>query len=200
MSNFLTSLLNADVNLSVTMTFLSTILSFGMTTFWAWLLGRNIVLGDETKDPTLDDKVKIPYLDIAKSLIFVTVSLSFGILFKHIWSSASNKVSKWTAKPCFMIILLVVFVSGVFFTHSMIHLFTWKHFVSGGLLACLGLTFGATLAAACKQSRSQIIAISIETAVQNVKIALFVLNVTFISPFSDMAMLPVLGYCYFMQI
>ena len=197
MSNFLTSLMNADLNLSVTMTFLSTILSFGMTTFWAWLLGRSLVQGDGTKDPTAE-LVKIPYLDIAVSLIFLTIPLSFGILFKYKWSSVASNLSKWTSKPCFMIILIIVFVGVVWSTHSIIHLFTWRHITCGALLACLGLSFGAILATVCKLNKSQIIAISIETAVQNIKIAVFILNVTFISPFCDMAMLPFYGYFYFL--
>ena len=39
LSNFWTSMLGGDVNLSVTMTMISSISSFGMTSLWVWLLG-----------------------------------------------------------------------------------------------------------------------------------------------------------------
>ena len=39
LSNFWTLLLDGDVNLSVTMTMISSISSFGMTSLWVWLLG-----------------------------------------------------------------------------------------------------------------------------------------------------------------
>ena len=39
LSNFWTSMLGGDVNLSVTMTMISSIASFGMTSLWVWLLG-----------------------------------------------------------------------------------------------------------------------------------------------------------------
>ena len=39
LSNFWTLLLDGDVNLSVTMTMISSIFSFGMTSLWVWLLG-----------------------------------------------------------------------------------------------------------------------------------------------------------------
>ena len=38
-SNFWTLMLGGDVNLSITMTMISSISSFGMTTLWVWLLG-----------------------------------------------------------------------------------------------------------------------------------------------------------------
>ena len=39
LSNFWTSMLGGDVNLSVTMTMISSISSFGMTSLWVWILG-----------------------------------------------------------------------------------------------------------------------------------------------------------------
>ena len=39
LSNFWTSMLGGDVNLSVTMTMISSISSFGMTSLWVWVLG-----------------------------------------------------------------------------------------------------------------------------------------------------------------
>ena len=39
LSNFWTSMLGGDVNLSVTMTMISSVSSFGMTSLWVWLLG-----------------------------------------------------------------------------------------------------------------------------------------------------------------
>jgi hypothetical protein len=43
----------------------------------------------------------------------------------------------------------------------------------------------------------QIIAISLETAIQNGGIAFIVLNMTFSSPYSDMGILPILSFFYF---
>jgi sodium/bile acid cotransporter 3/5 len=40
LSNFWTSMFGGDVNLSVTMTMVSSLCSFGMTSLWVWLLGR----------------------------------------------------------------------------------------------------------------------------------------------------------------
>merc|ERR1719348_1545300 len=42
-SNFWTAMFGGDVNLSVTMTFMSSVASFGMTTMWVYLLGTPLV-------------------------------------------------------------------------------------------------------------------------------------------------------------
>ena len=46
----------------------------------------------------------------------------------------------------------------------------------------------------CRQKKPQIIAISLETALQNGGIAFVVINMTFVSPYSDVGVLPIIGY------
>ena len=50
-SNIYTAVLSGDVDLSVIMTFLSTITSFGTFPFWIWLLGSNYIEFQKTKFP-----------------------------------------------------------------------------------------------------------------------------------------------------
>ena len=64
------------------------------------------------------------------------------------------------------------------------------------LLGFLGYTFGAVFAFLARQSRAEIIAISFETAIQNVGIPFIVLNITFPSPYSDMGIMPILGFFF----
>lgn len=54
-----------DVNLSCTMTFLSSLGSFAFTTVWVWLLGT----------PLVGRAVTIPYLQLTVSLASFTVEL-----------------------------------------------------------------------------------------------------------------------------
>ena len=51
------------------------------------------------------------------------------------------------------------------------------------ILGALGYLFGAVFAWICQQSRPQIVAISLETAIQNGGIAFVVMNLTFPSPY-----------------
>lgn len=50
-SNIYTAVLSGDVDLSVIMTFLSTITSFGTFPFWIWLLGGSYIDFQKTKFP-----------------------------------------------------------------------------------------------------------------------------------------------------
>eukprot|EP00091_Calanus_sinicus_P011705 TRINITY_DN26425_c0_g1_i1.p1 TRINITY_DN26425_c0_g1~~TRINITY_DN26425_c0_g1_i1.p1 ORF type:complete len:160 (+),score=23.02 TRINITY_DN26425_c0_g1_i1:538-1017(+) len=43
-SNFWTAMLGGDINLSVTMTFFSSVAAFAMTSFWIWALGTPLVV------------------------------------------------------------------------------------------------------------------------------------------------------------
>ena len=54
-----------DVNLSCTMTFLSSLGSFAFTTLWVWVLGS----------PLVGRAVTIPYLQLTVSLASFTVKL-----------------------------------------------------------------------------------------------------------------------------
>ena len=51
-SNFWTAMFGGDVNLSVTMTLISSVASFGMTSLWVYLLGREL---------GVDEEINIPY-------------------------------------------------------------------------------------------------------------------------------------------
>jgi predicted Na+-dependent transporter len=69
---FQTSMFHGDINLSCTMTFLSTVSSFAFTSLWVFLLGT----------PLVGKTITIPYLQIAMSLASFTVPLLLGVSVK----------------------------------------------------------------------------------------------------------------------
>ena len=62
--------------------------------------------------------------------------------------------------------------------------------LAGMCVAVAGFSFGALFAWATRLPRPQIVAISLETALQNGSIAFILLKLSFPSPYSDMAALP----------
>ena len=77
--------------------------------------------------------------------------------------------------------------------YSLSHIFillTWKMCLAGMCVAVAGFSFGALFAWATRLPRPQIVAISLETALQNGSIAFILLKLSFPSPYSDMAALP----------
>ena len=183
---------DGDINLSVTMTMVSSIASFGMTSLWAWLLGRHLVNSEGSKDPT--KSIEIPYHMIATSLLAFAIPIGLGVLFTYKWPEKGARIHQLTARPFFITCLIVLPVVGIWNAQFMFWLMTWRHVLTGLLVGNLGYIFGAGLAALCRQKKPQIIAISLETALQNGGIAFVVMNLTFVSPYSDVGVLPIIGY------
>ena len=191
-SNFWTAMFDGDVNLSVTMTLVSSVASFGMTSFWAWLLGSHLISAEGSKDPSKN--IEIPYHMIAISLISFVIPLGIGVLVRYLRPQKAKRIHDIAAKPFFIACLIVLPVVGIWNSQFMFWLLTWRHVLTGFLIGNLGYVFGAGLAWVCRQKRPQIIAISLETALQNGGIAFVVMNLTFVSPYADVGVLPVIGY------
>ena len=73
---------------------------------------------------------------------------------------------KLNIRPFFLLCLVVLPAVGISNSLYFFYLVTWRHLLSGFLLGTLGYMFGAGLAWICRQEKPQIIAISLETAIQ----------------------------------
>eukprot|EP00092_Neocalanus_flemingeri_P008615 GFUD01009284.1.p1 GENE.GFUD01009284.1~~GFUD01009284.1.p1 ORF type:complete len:470 (+),score=105.83 GFUD01009284.1:48-1412(+) len=185
-SNFWTAMFHGDVNLSCTMTFISTLGAFVFTSLWVYLLGT----------PLVGKTIPIPYPHIAISLASFTIPLLAGVAFKYKWPKKALTLSKKISRPFFLLCLITLPIIAVVTNIHFFYLCTWRHIVSGACLGFLGYIFGAGLAALFRQGKPQIIAIALETAIQNGGIAFIVLNMTFSSPYSDMGVLPILSFFF----
>jgi len=186
-SNFWTAMFDGDVNLSVTMTFLSSVASFAFTTLWIKLLGSQI----------LGQDVYIPYERIAISLVSFSVPLLIGVAVKYKWPKKASQFKAKVSKPFFLTVLILAPITAMIDNRHFFYLVSWRHIVSGMSLGVLGYIFGAACAAMARMGKPQIIAISLETAMQNGGIAFVVLNLSFPSPLSDMGLLPILSFFLF---
>ena len=119
-----TAMFHGDVNLSCTMTFLSTLGSFAFTSLWVYLLGRQVLVRSSTRvsntlftfvndslalwrldgqpyhnvisllRPMIGKDIPIPYMNIAMSLVSFTVPLLLGVAFKRKWPKKALVLSK----------------------------------------------------------------------------------------------------------
>ena len=76
-SNFWTAMLDGDINLSVTMTFFSSVSAFAMTSFWIWMLGSTLVTDD----------LPMPYIQLATALVSFAVPVLLGMAAKKVVTS-----------------------------------------------------------------------------------------------------------------
>ncbi|XP_035215145.1 P3 protein-like, partial [Stegodyphus dumicola] len=183
MSNFWTLLFNGDVNLSVTMTFISTIAALAMMPLWIFTLGASLFR---------DRNATIPYVNLAGSLILLTLPIGIGLLIQQ-YSPRLSKISRKIIKPFTLICVAVGISVGLYANSFVFSLFTWQVVLSGLGIAWGGYCFGALMAWLFRLERSQIIAVSIETAFQNPAVAFVLLLLSLPQPDADLSSVPVIA-------
>jgi len=184
-SNFWAAIWGGDLDLSVTMTFCSTVASFGFTTFWVWLFGRYVLSADRP--------INLPYLQLILSLVFLVVPVFFGLFLTYKRPDFSAKLVK-LSRPFFMVILVIITTLGSYTNRFFFSVVSWYHLVAPAILGLCGYAVGILFASMMCLKKEQIIALSLETAMQNAGIAIMILQTNLASPFGDMALLPVIGY------
>lgn len=174
-SNFWTYLLHGDLQLSVVMTVVSTLAALGMMPLWLLTLGQRFLE---------ESNVKVPFVQLFIPLGSFILPVAVGILIKKQrpqWAAVIKKIFR-PFTVCLLIFLLTV---GLYTNLYLFRFLTWRLVLAGLLVAWGGFTFGALAAMAFCMKREQVIAISIETAMQNAGIAFMLLKVSLPQPDAD---------------
>ncbi|CAN7991807.1 unnamed protein product [Ixodes hexagonus] len=180
-SNFYTLLLQGDLDLSVTMTFISNVGALGMMPLWMHALGRKL------SGPTTP---AVPFSNLVVSLVALTIPLGVGLLIQYKlpkWGKASEKI----VKPFSVAILLVALVVGIYSYWYIATLITLLEVAAASVVVVSGFAFGACMAWLARLNSRQIIAVSLETAIQNGPLAIVILTFSLPEPSGDLAVVPV---------
>ncbi|CAJ0947147.1 unnamed protein product, partial [Mesorhabditis belari] len=190
-SNFWTLLLDGNMNLSVTMTFISTLASLVMMPLWLSLLGHEFLRGFGSTA-----RIKVPYSKILSSLFSLVVPLLIGIAiakWKPNWAAKGRKV----LRPFIIFVLIFVIVFGCLTNTYMWQLMTGKALLGGLLLPWCGFMCGCFIAIGLGRTPYDVTAIAIETGIQNTGIAILLLKWSFPEPDADIsALIPVIVACF----
>ncbi|XP_068251012.1 sodium-dependent organic anion transporter-like [Palaemon carinicauda] len=184
MSNFWTLMFDGDINLSITMTAVSTIAAMGMMPLWMFTLGKSLLEDN--------DNLQIPFMNLVFSLIGLTIPVGLGILLKHKrpqWATKAQKI----IKPFTLIVILFFMIIGTYNSYKVFLLMTGPMVAAGFLVSLGGYTLGALFAKLFCLAKDKVIAISIETAMQNPGVAFMLLKLSLPSPNSDLAALPIMA-------
>merc|ERR1712083_103063 len=84
-------------------------------------------------------------------------------------------------------LIIFILVCGIWSQFFMIKLIDWKIAVVGFALPWLGFAFGCMFSKLCRRERKDIIAIAVETGIQNTGMAIFMLWFTLDHPAGDLA-------------
>ena len=190
-SNYWTILLGGNVNLSITMTFLSTIGALVMMPLWIRVLGARLV---QAVSPTAS--VLIPYGKIVASLVTLILPLLAGLLIARFRPNLAIRARKMM-RPFIIGILVFIIGFAVFINWWLLKLITWRILWAGMLLPWCGFMFGCFSSIILAQRPPDVTAIAIETGVQNTGIAIMLLKLSFPGTDSDIAsLLPIVVACF----
>lgn len=183
MSNFWTLLFGGDLDLSITMTFISSFAALGMMPLWIFTLGRTLFR---------DRNATIPYFNLTGSLIILTIPVGVGLLIRQ-YSPRLAKISEVFLKPMCICVVVVGISFTLYAYRYVFQLFTWQVIIAGISIAWGGYCFGALVAWIARLKKQQIIAVSIETALQNPGIAFVLLLLSLPQPEADLTLVPVVA-------
>ncbi|KAM7533387.1 hypothetical protein Aperf_G00000124570 [Anoplocephala perfoliata] len=177
-SNIWTMLLHGDLNLSMTMTFVSSIAALGMMPLMLFIYGRFFL---DTK------KIVIPYSQIASQLCYIVVPVVIGMLIKWRWSKVAKTLVRVLLRPVAFIFLLIMTGLGLYINLPLYTLLGPYPllFPAAAGLPWIGFLLSSIVAFICRRSKAEILTISIETGIQNVGIAILVLLYSMPQPEGD---------------
>ena len=175
-SNIWTVMFGGNLDLSVTMTAVSTFSAFFMMPFWIFTLGATIF---DERD------IVIPYKKICIYAFFLVVPLTIGLILSRFAPKVSAFMVK-ILKPLALFLILFIVIFGVWANLYIFKMMTWQVFLGGMGLPWIGFLLGFSIAKLSKRPMEDVIAIAIETGVQNTGMSIFLLWLTLDQPLGDM--------------
>lgn len=176
-SNMWTVLLNGNLNLSITLTFISTACALFMMPFWLFTLGRSLFHGSISK---------LPYQNIFTSLISMVVPLGIGLLMQR-YIPRTAKFCRRIIAPASILMILYIIVFGTYANLYMFKIMTWEIILAATMNVWIGFLVALIVAKVFRQNLEDVIAISIETGVQNTGISIVLLGISLNQPSGDLA-------------
>ncbi|XP_068991916.1 kinase D-interacting substrate of 220 kDa B isoform X5 [Neodiprion pinetum] len=175
-SNIWTVILGGNLNLSVTMTTISTLAAFGMMPLWIFTLGSTIFNSAN---------LGVPYSRIAMFAVGLVIPLGIGFLIQKKLPRVSRILVR-ILKPLCSLLIIAIIVFAIITNLYLFQLFSWRIIVAGIGLPWLGYLFGYLLALVLRQPGPDVTAISVETGVQNTGISIFLLRFSLPQPAADL--------------
>ncbi|PAA82478.1 hypothetical protein BOX15_Mlig006036g3 [Macrostomum lignano] len=177
-SNMWTLLFDGDLDLSMTMTFVSQISAMFMMPLWLFAYSRFYI----------DNEALVPYDQVALNLLQLVIPVAIGVIIKLKWPKVALRITR-IVKP--FALLFVLFVVGF---GSYANLFLFELIVQipiiipfAALVPWLGFLFGFVVTLLLQLGRKQAVAIALETGIQNVGIPILVLQFSMPQPDGSLA-------------
>ncbi|XP_037025029.1 ileal sodium/bile acid cotransporter-like isoform X2 [Bradysia coprophila] len=175
-SNIWTVILGGNMDLSVTMTSISTIAAFGMMPLWIFTLGR--VIFDQAE-------LDVPYASLAQYVAALVIPLAVGLLIQR-YLPRVCKILVRILKPLSILLILFIVIFAIVTNLYLFELFSWQILVAGLGLPWIGYVAGYLAAGVFGQNHKDRLAIGLETGIQNTGISIFLLRLSLPQPAADL--------------
>jgi sodium/bile acid cotransporter 3/5 len=176
-SNFWSILLDANLDLSVTLTVVSSVASIAMMPLWLLTLGTMVI--------SKGTSVQLPFLNLVGSLALLMIPIAFGMILVHFKPTIAKFVEK-IIKPVTIVLVIVLVSMGLSLQYYIFSLFTWRKVVCGLLLPWCGFALAALVAWVFRQNLRDVKTIAIETGIQNASVAIIIISTSLPHPDSDL--------------
>lgn len=148
-----------------------------MMPLWLFTLGRSLFSEIATE---------IPFKNISLSLVGMLIPLAIGLSFQK-WLPRVAKFCRKILAPVSICMILFIIVFGTYANLYMFSLFTWKILLAAGANVWIGFLFGILISKAFDLVLEDLIAVVVETGVQNTGIAIVLIGFSLHQPESDIA-------------
>ncbi|XP_022655050.1 ileal sodium/bile acid cotransporter-like isoform X2 [Varroa jacobsoni] len=181
-SNMWTVLLGGNLNLSITMTFLSTVASLGFMPLWLFTVGK--MFFNETAP-------RIPFRNILTGLVGIVIPVGVGLIMQRVCPKGTVFCKKiLTPFSITMIVFIVIF--GTWVNLYMFRLLTWEITLAAMVNVWTGFLIGLIAARVSGLSWPDAVTVMVETGIQNTGVSIVLLGVSLPKPDGDMsAIIPV---------
>ncbi|KAL3185208.1 hypothetical protein MRX96_031082 [Rhipicephalus microplus] len=176
-SNMWTVLLGGNLNLSIAMTFISTIASLGTMPLWLFTLGRSLFQ---------EASLRIPFRNIFTTLVSMTLPLGVGLALQR-WRPKVADVCKRLLAPVSVAMIVYIVVFGTYANLYMFRLMSWRVLLAAAANVWVGFAVGALATRLAGLPWADVLAVSIETGVQNTGISIVLLGFSLPQPEADIA-------------
>lgn len=170
----------------------------GTIPLWLFTLGHTILK---------DTDIVIPYSNIMISLISLVIPIGIGLLIQRFLPKVAARSKRILAPVCIILLIGIIVMASVANTY-IFYMLSWPMIAAASLSVWTGFIAGILVSWAFRFSFADVVAVSIETGIQNTGIAFVLLSYSLSQPVSDMAaVIPVCGsiitpvplfvvYCY----
>ncbi|XP_057664047.1 sodium/bile acid cotransporter 5-like [Diorhabda carinulata] len=175
-SNVWAILLEGNISLSISMTFVSTMAAFAFMPLWIFTLGRVIFR---------NAKLEVPYTEIMTYVVALIIPLTIGYLIQRYLKRVANFMVR-IIKGFSTLLILFIIVFAIVTNLYLFKLFSWQIIVAGMGIPWLGYVAGYLISKLLRQNPVDCLTMAIEIGIQNTGIAIFLLRFALPQPEADL--------------